>query len=165
MEKLIPVTVYCDSTDLYTEEEVMQENLCELYFPEEIVRAWYEADITAHEEDQKAELGPNTVCSFETWLRDVYTADGTDGLYQFAVDHGFQPERYYSTIDKTETEICPNCDLEITLKWDITHQGFKAVCPECGEVLMLCDACHHRTGDWRDDCDWTEEHGCKFDRY
>ena len=37
------------------------------------------------------------------------------------------------------TEWCPNCDHEVTMRWDIHADGYKGFCPYCGNVLMLCD--------------------------
>lgn len=56
------------------------------------------------------------------------------------------------------TELCPHCESEVTLHWDVKDRGYKAYCPVCGERLMLCSACH-------DDgygCDYdTETDGCR----
>lgn len=37
------------------------------------------------------------------------------------------------------TEWCPNCDHEVTMRWDIHADGYKAFCPYCGNVLMPND--------------------------
>lgn len=37
------------------------------------------------------------------------------------------------------TEMCPNCDREVTMEWDVSVDGYKATCPHCGGRLMLCD--------------------------
>ena len=66
------------------------------------------------------------------------------------------------------TEICPNCDKEVTLIWDVRIDGFKAYCPYCGERLMLCSECQHRFkgGDFTDDCDYDgDTDSCRFNRY
>lgn len=65
----------------------------------------------------------------------------------------------------TVTEYCPNCDSEIEMRWNVETDGYKAFCPVCGKRLMLCDECHHRTGEYVDDCDYcsaTDE--CRFNR-
>lgn len=53
-------------------------------------------------------------------------------------------------------EVCPNCDREVALIWDVRVEGFKAFCPYCGERIMLCDECQHRfdDGEFTDDCDY-----------
>lgn len=52
------------------------------------------------------------------------------------------------------TEVCPHCEQEVTMTWDVDWDGFKAFCPYCGKRLMLCDECLH------------SEHGgnCDYDR-
>ena len=94
MDELIPVCVYCDSTGLYTEDECAYENLCEIMFPKWIVEKWYEINKKACDAESIRELGiPESEASFEVWYNDVYTADGTDGLYDFAVENGFVGKR------------------------------------------------------------------------
>lgn len=41
------------------------------------------------------------------------------------------------------TEVCPHCEREVTMTWDVLTDGFKAFCPFCGGRLMLCDECQH----------------------
>lgn len=53
---------------------------------------------------------------------------------------------------KSVTEVCPSCEREVTLEWNIEQDGFKAFCPYCGERLMLCDECRHCDGEG--DCDY-----------
>ena len=78
-EKLIEVTLYCDTTGLFIEDECDSENLTEMLFPEWLVRKWYEE--TADKEAYR---------SFGDWLEN-YTADDTDGLYDYALALGFTP--------------------------------------------------------------------------
>lgn len=92
-DEMLSVCVYCDSTGLYTDEECFDDNLCDLYFPEEIVREWY----AENEEDFVKETMDELGCSeeqatFSAWF-EVYTADDTDGLYRFALQRGFKAER------------------------------------------------------------------------
>lgn len=92
-EKLIPVCIYCDSTGLFSEEEYWSENLTDMMFPEWIVREWYkknEKDFIAECEAEGYEANPYN------WYTEVYTADDTDGLYDFAVQKGFDPFFYMS---------------------------------------------------------------------
>nr|DAR04711.1 MAG TPA: zinc-ribbon domain protein [Caudoviricetes sp.] len=64
------------------------------------------------------------------------------------------------------TEVCPNCDAEVELRWDVKRDGYKAFCPHCGARLMLCDECQHRTGGGcTEDCDYdSKTDTCRFNR-
>lgn len=87
-EKLIPVCIYCDSTGLFSEEECCSENLTDMMFPEWIVREWYKENEKECIKDCEAE---HEEPCFENWINNSYTADSTDGLYDFAVQKGFDP--------------------------------------------------------------------------
>lgn len=52
------------------------------------------------------------------------------------------------------TELCPHCETEIEMSWDVKALGYKAYCPHCGERLMLCDACQHPDDGCADNCDY-----------
>ena len=52
-------------------------------------------------------------------------------------------------------EMCPHCETEITMEWDVTTRGYKAFCPVCGSRLMLCDECQHGEPGYR--CDYNGE--------
>lgn len=56
------------------------------------------------------------------------------------------------------TEVCANCENEVTMLWDTNTDGFRAFCPFCGEELMLCDECQHAED--FNGCDWCKERGC-----
>lgn len=43
----------------------------------------------------------------------------------------------------TVTEVCPHCENEIEMVWNVNDRGYKAFCPVCGQRLMLCDECAH----------------------
>ena len=64
------------------------------------------------------------------------------------------------------TEVCPNCDAEVELRWDVKKDGYKAFCPHCGARLMLCDECQHRIGGgYAGDCDYdSNTDTCRFNR-
>lgn len=48
------------------------------------------------------------------------------------------------------------------MRWAIHADGYKAFCPYCGNVLMLCDECLHHEGKNRSKCDWDDKAGtCK----
>lgn len=48
------------------------------------------------------------------------------------------------------TELCLNCENEVSINWDVKKDGYKAFCPRCGSLLMLCTEC--MLG-----CDWDDE--------
>lgn len=50
-----------------------------------------------------------------------------------------------TNLNMETTEVCPHCEAEVILKHNISD-GYKTVCPECGNRLMLCDLCQHRDG-------------------
>lgn len=62
------------------------------------------------------------------------------------------------------TELCPHCNTEVEMRWDVERDGFKAYCPYCGKRLMLCDECLHRgNGEFHDDCNYdTKTDSCRF---
>lgn len=57
-------------------------NLCDIPFPESILRKWFWNTIGQYHPDYP----------FEHWFYDDCTADDTDGLFAFAVDQGYYPE-------------------------------------------------------------------------
>jgi hypothetical protein len=81
-EKLIYVDIYADTTGQYTEAEIIRCNCVSVQIPERIVRQWFE---------EKAKPNYDWGPDFKEWLKDLYTCDDTDGLYQFSVDHGYCP--------------------------------------------------------------------------
>lgn len=52
-------------------------------------------------------------------------------------------ELYAEATPKMVTEYCSECETENTMVWDAKTEGYKAYCPHCGAVLMLCDECTH----------------------
>ena len=94
MEEMVLVTLYCDSTGLYNEDEINKDNLCELMFPKALVEDWYYMSLDDFTEETANELGLEAdECTFDMWFEDVYVADDMDGFYQFAVDRGFRAVR------------------------------------------------------------------------
>ena len=57
-------------------------------------------------------------------------------------------------VNNTVVEMCPNCNREIKMVWNIKTDGYKAFCPHCGNRLMLCDECRHPDGEFCDQCDY-----------
>ncbi|MBM6970448.1 DUF551 domain-containing protein [Mordavella massiliensis] len=56
------------------------------------------------------------------------------------------------------TEMCPHCQNEVTVQWDVEKDGYELYCPYCGFPIMLCNMCDAREGKV---CDWEEINGCK----
>ena len=104
-EKMIYVDIYADTTGQYSEDEVFYCNCVSVQIPERIVRLWYEENFGQEEklyfcgapfentfqEEKLYFCGAPFENTFETWLKEVYTCDDTDGLYQFSVEHGYCP--------------------------------------------------------------------------
>lgn len=66
------------------------------------------------------------------------------------------------------TEVCPNCEKEVTMVWDVETYGYRAYCPFCGKRLMLCDMCQHPNGEEQatGDCDYdSRTDTCRFNRH
>ena len=61
---------------------------------------------------------------------------------------------------REEVEICPECEAEVTINWDVEKDGYKVPCPECGTEMMLCDACTHSEDNPGAKCDWSKKDGC-----
>lgn len=102
-DKLIPVCIYCDSTGLYTPEECEYDNLTDLDFPEWIVRKWFDENI-APSFLETTETGSKRI-TFDEWYENLYTADDTDGLYDFSYHHGFAAKRPDIQYDIFRTEV------------------------------------------------------------
>ena len=61
------------------------------------------------------------------------------------------------------TEWCPHCESEIEMTWNVEDRGYKAFCPVCGKLLMLCDECQH--ADDALPCDYDREtDSCRFNQ-
>ncbi len=60
---------------------------------------------------------------------------------------------------RTASELCPHCNYENEFQWDTEVDGFKAYCPHCGNIMMLCDLCLHDpiTDEYIGGCDYCEK--------
>lgn len=70
--------------------------------------------------------------------------------------HDEEPEEYPQV-----AELCPYCENEVYLNWDVEEDGYQVFCPYCGNAIMLCSMCDARDGA---PCDWKEGAGCKHSR-
>lgn len=61
------------------------------------------------------------------------------------------------------TELCPHCDREVTIMWNLVEDGLKAFCPYCGNRLMLCAYCPATDPESSDGCDYsTYADSCRY---
>lgn len=58
------------------------------------------------------------------------------------------------------TEVCPHCEIEQTVCWDVERDGYAIYCPNCGKRIMLCSMCDRSRG-----CDWNEKSGCRMGKH
>ena len=54
-------------------------------------------------------------------------------------------------------EYCPNCGDEVEVFHSILKQGFKYICPNCGQPDHFCSLCLHEEDNPEQYCDWEEE--------
>lgn len=120
--KLFLIMIYRDSTGLFSKTECDNNNLMEMLIPEWILQEWYKKN----EKNFIKECEENSlnVPCFRTWITEVYTADDTDGLYNFSVQNGCEP-RFGIDIDNT-----PNAVVYENLEYD-TVIAFKGTTMEC----------------------------------
>lgn len=74
---------------------------------------------------------------------------------------GFEPfvlKSIVESITHMVTEVCPHCESENTLIWDVATMGYKAHCPVCGEEMMLCDECIHAEDGKNENCNHCDWH-------
>lgn len=41
-------------------------------------------------------------------------------------------------------EMCPYCENEVVISWDVDADGYEIYCPCCGKQMKLCQACQDR---------------------
>ena len=78
----------------------------------------------------------------------------------------FNPEIWKDEYFAEElAEHCPHCDEEVEVYHSILKQGFKYICPNCGQPDHFCSLCTHAEDNPEHYCDWNEENGeCWRDR-
>ena len=84
------VTLFADSTGLYEEDEIADDNLTEMAFPIEILRWWYLENVC---DTYVKSFEQETEMEFLRWLVDESYADQTIGLFDYAMGMGFIAER------------------------------------------------------------------------
>lgn len=93
--KMVSVCIYADTTGLFSEAECNRNNLVDMYFPLWVIKEWYDTDEDGFKFETADELDKSLEeCTFEDWFNNVYTAEDTDGLYDFAIQNGVKPIFY-----------------------------------------------------------------------
>lgn len=86
-----------------------------------------------------------TTCCLHNHNKDCCFCDGaTPDMWKLPVE-----EKTFE-----QTEVCPHCDSEVSLIWDVDTKGYQVFCPDCGNKIMLCDACLHADDNPDGFCDW-----------
>lgn len=81
MSDLIPITIHADLTGWY--EGYLDEDITvSVMFPYDIVKQYFEETSSAYPE-----------YDFDEWYKHMYEPEDMDGLFSFAVDHGFKPKQ------------------------------------------------------------------------
>ena len=104
MPDYLPVTIYKDTTDQYTEEEITEFIRSNLFFsemveipvPNDLLKQWwYECLEFDREQGDEPEGGwaPVTDDDFLRWVWKESTADDTINLYDWLCDHGYSWKR------------------------------------------------------------------------
>ena len=86
MSKMLPVTIYKDTTDLFTRENLAEfecsydlfSEMMEIMVPEDLLFEWW----SSYEENP-------TKDEFMKWLYEESTADDTYGLYHWLKKHNY----------------------------------------------------------------------------
>ena len=99
-ETMLPICVYCDATGLFTETECDRVNMIDMFFPAWLIEEWYKKHKEEFAKECKAKgFEPNCY----NWYTEVYTADDTIGLYDFAVAKGYDP--VFEISDNTQNAV------------------------------------------------------------
>lgn len=70
------ITIYRDTTPWYTEDELNEDNLCDMMFPRKMVQDFYISR-------------GGSIMTFVEWITEEYTADDTNDLWAFCKERGF----------------------------------------------------------------------------
>ena len=94
MENMTSVSCYKDKFgNLFTDEEMDKDNLVDLRVGEEILKEWYKNYVSCFE------------TSFRFWLYIESTADDTDSLPEYLLEHGYKFTRTDDfTVEATKGE-------------------------------------------------------------
>jgi len=102
MNTVLPVTIYADTTGQYSEEELWQMEqypsgqMIDIPVPEDLLKQWWYDCLDFDREQVPVPEGgwPDVSDSdFYHWLRNEYTADDTQCLYDWLFDHVYHWHR------------------------------------------------------------------------
>lgn len=97
-------------------------------------------------------VGVNELCKDGSTPRvKVYTDKEYKAIYKRLAQEfkDKKPVTVDDSIPDTEiTELCPHCDTEVTMEWDVNERGYEAFCPVCGKKMMLCSMCDCENCNW-----------------
>lgn len=92
----------------------------------------------------------------------ILFADGYKNAAEYIQSLEARIARYESR--STVVEVCPSCENEIEMRWDVEAMGYRAFCPVCGNKLMLCGECWQQFGKDPKYCDYcTKTDSCRHD--
>ena len=131
-----------------------------------------DGEIGLTREEIKRYMIENALCDDDAF--DYSDEEIADSIFGFAEDDDDEEDdiqgeakeeiKAEETEPQTETneeavnEVCPHCEIEIKMRWDVKTQGYKAFCPVLGGWIMRYDAC-------RGGCEYDGEKGtCKLSR-
>lgn len=64
---------------------------------------------------------------------------------------------------KEVNDLCPYCECEVDMKWNVREQGLYAICPYCHNKFMLCNYCPATDPDSSETCDYDpEKNSCRY---
>lgn len=99
MPGYLPVTIYADTTQQYTEEEIeeLQDSswgqMMEIPVPEDLLFQWWIDDLDSNELHWDKYKYESTYKEFKRWFNEESTADDCDTLYGWLKNHNYNWKR------------------------------------------------------------------------
>ena len=97
-ERMLPVGIWKDTTNQYTDEECDKDNELVIPVPQDLLFKWY-MENAEFDREQCPEYMPEggwpdiPISDMLRWLWEEYTLDETDGLYYWLTQHGYYWKR------------------------------------------------------------------------
>ena len=92
-EKILPVPIYKDTTDQYTDEECDDDNCVEIPVPEDLLWQWYleceEFDREQSCQEPEGGWAESTIEDMYRWVWEESTCDETLDLYYWLTKHNY----------------------------------------------------------------------------